>query len=152
MGGHGGHKEVYRMNIPEVQKETDRERGARPLPAYNLKHKVTNLGRGGWLISCDDRWGAVVTRLSEAVESGSPWWLQGAGSAGPPSPSLLPAGRHCAAPAPDGRSRDSISSPANTYHLKPSSLCLPNLSSICDATRRSLLLSSPRLSATCHNL
>lgn len=71
MGGHGGHKEVYRMNIPKVQKETGGERGARPLPAYNLKHKVTNLGRGGWLISCDDRWGAVVTRLSEAVESGS---------------------------------------------------------------------------------
>jgi hypothetical protein len=25
---------------------------------------------------------------------------------------------------------DCISSPANTYHLKPSSLCLPNISSI----------------------
>lgn len=101
MGGHGGHKEVYRMNIPKVQKETGGERGARPLPAYNLKHKVTNLGRGGWLISCDDRWGAVVTRLSEAVESGSAVVAAGGGqrraTASPPA--RPPARRHCAAPA-----------------------------------------------------
>lgn len=55
-------------------------------------------------------------------------------------------------PLPPGRPSDSISSPANTYHLKPSPLCLPNISSIFDSARRSFLLSSACLSATCHNL
>lgn len=129
--------------LPEVQRETEPgEEGKVQASLRGVgKRKVAKLGGAA---------GAnLLGRSVAAVAGGGGGEVAGvSGGAGGGDPDLpIPA-----PPLPPAGPADSISSPANTYHLKPSPLCLPNISSICDAARRSFLLSSACLSATCHNL
>lgn len=129
--------------LPEVQRETEpgEEGESVDFPAWIRK---TQVGRRGWREPS-----GKVGRSSGWTPGGGGGEVAGvSGGAGSGDPDLpIPA-----PPLPPGRPSDSISSPANTYHFKPSPLCLPNISSIFDSARRSFLLSSACLSATCHNL
>ena len=141
-----GHNTDYRRNIPILTEVRRGEEGADFLQIIK-KRKVANLGGGGWRETS-----GTIGRSSGLTLGGDGGKVgsgrgrrggRGAGAWASPSP------RGCSHPAEPAHS---IPSPANTYHLKPSSLCLPNISSIFYSARSSFLLSSPCLSATCHNL
>lgn len=126
------------------KKQNPGRRGRCRFPADNQKTQSSKFGRRGLArVFWDDRsqrWLDSWRRWREGRKRARA--ARGAGAWASPSP------RSRSHPAERAHS---IPSPANTYHLKPSSLCLPNISGIFYSARSSFL-SSPCLSATCHNL